>query len=206
MRNLNELPPPIPYKVRIDYIVTTIFFCWYIWTSKVGIAVQNSVHYIMRVLASIFLSKRYWYKLCRNQINAKKDLDNFYRDLEHGLNIETAKRMVSNTCTGYIALPIILVLSIVCSLIGWDTIFFWKNGIISYLIVLMVGGLIFIGLLILTKPLDDPLVYLSYFKKFEKQDEEWIKKWKRYTILLFVGGLLSAAMGICFFFFMVKHY
>ena len=55
-----------------------------------------------------------------------------------------------------------------------------------------------VGLSKLTKAIDNPQIYLSYFKEFEKQDEEWLRKWEIYTILLFLGAILSLVLSFFF--------
>jgi uncharacterized membrane protein YidH (DUF202 family) len=39
--------------------------------------------------------------------------------------------------------------------------------------------------------------YLKYFKQFEKEDEQWHKKWKRITIAFCVGSVIVTLLGIC---------
>ncbi len=38
--------------------------------------------------------------------------------------------------------------------------------------------------------------YLVYFKKFEKEDAAWHKKWERRTIAFCIGSILSTLLGI----------
>ncbi len=38
--------------------------------------------------------------------------------------------------------------------------------------------------------------YLKYFKKFEKKDEAWHKKWKRRTLLFSIGSIIAFVLGI----------
>ena len=44
--------------------------------------------------------------------------------------------------------------------------------------------------------------YLKFYKRFEKKDAQWHKKWKRTTILFFLGAVLSAAIGLIIVFCM----
>lgn len=37
--------------------------------------------------------------------------------------------------------------------------------------------------------------YLKYFKKFEKKDEQWHKKWKRITIVFCLGCIILVLLG-----------
>lgn len=51
------------------------------------------------------------------------------------------------------------------------------------------------------KPENHPLVYLKnkfeYFIQFEKEDEQWHKKWKWRTIAFCVGSTMTSLLGIC---------
>ena len=38
--------------------------------------------------------------------------------------------------------------------------------------------------------------YLNYFKQFEKEDEQWHKKWKRITWVFCIGSVVFAIGGI----------
>ena len=119
-----------------------------------------------------------------------------FRNLECGQYIRIAKNMVYQSFGGFLAFPLAVVACLICSFIGWDIVLNWKDGMAYFGISLIGMALIVIGLCILTKVFDDPHDYISYFKEFQKQDEEWYKKWKRNTILLFVCGIASAAMAM----------
>ena len=190
-----------PLRKRFDYLSTVLAYCWLIWISKARHAVQSGVFHIMRLFVLIFLPQKYLDKFEEHHKDALEAQELLFGNLEHGHEITTAQRMVYNTFGGYMGFLIAVVSGIINSLIGWDLVLYWKGGIISIIMVLTGGILLYIGLSILTKALDNPHVYLSYFKEFEKQDEEWLRKWKRYTVLMFVGGLLSAGLGIVLFIF-----
>lgn len=38
--------------------------------------------------------------------------------------------------------------------------------------------------------------YLKYFKKFEKKDERWHKKWRLISIIFRLGGIVSIILGL----------
>ncbi|MDE5793998.1 MAG: hypothetical protein K2I08_04685 [Muribaculaceae bacterium] len=159
----------------------------------------------MRFFVFIFLPQKHKDKFDEKHTDALETQEFLFGNLEYGHDISTAQKMIYNTFGGFLTFPIAVVASIICSLIGWDFVLFWKGGVIPVIILLTWGILVYIGFGILTKALADPRIYLSYFREFEKQDEQWLKNWKRYTILLFVGGLLSAALGICFVFYSLMH-
>ena len=194
-----------PFRERIDYISTALAYCWLIWISKVRHAVQSGVFHIMRLFVFIFLPQKYLEKFDEKHMDALETQEILFGDLEHGHDISTAHQLVYMTFVNYMTLPLAIVAGIICSMFGLDVVLFWEGGVIPVAILFTWGVLAFIGLRILTKAIAYPNIYLSYFKEFKKQDREWLRKWKRYTILLFVGGLLSAAMGICFVFYSFMH-
>lgn len=198
MSKLKKNSASTSFRDRLDYVVTACLYCWHRWISKAAYWTEIRALYIIRALVSCVLPKRYVYRICRNHVNSRKDRDLLFRDLECGQNIRIAKNLVYQTCIGYLAFPFSVVAGIASTIIGWDTVFYWKDGTISFIIILLFAVFIFVGLSKLTKAIDNPQTYLSYFKEFEKQDEEWHKKWKRNTILLFIGSIVSAAMSFGF--------
>lgn len=200
MSKLKQESLSSPFMDRIDYTLTACLYCWYIWVAKIGIAVQNNVLRIIRQLVSFFLPKRY-YKLCRNQVKGKKDLDILFRNLETGDDIRTAKDLVFFTCCGYLSLPMALISCIICSLIGWFKVMDWmREGVGGIVIPLILTLSIIFAVSKLTNTSGDSNFYLPYFKEFNKMDEKWHEKWKRNTILLFAGSLLSfiICIEVCF--------
>lgn len=187
------------YRNRIDYVVTATLFCWHLWISKASATVEIRALHIIRKFVSVFLPKRYVYKCYRNQMNNRKYRDLLFRDLECGQNIRIAKNMVYQTCSGYLILPWAIVSGIISSIIGWENVFHWNDGMCVIIIVISGSILFCIGLFKLTKAIQDPFTYLSIFKKIKKKDNDWLKKWKTYTILLYVGSIVSAVTGIVLF-------
>ena len=183
-----------PFRERFDYIATALAYCWLIWISKVRHAIQNGVFYIIRLFVFIFFSQKYLDKFYEKHMDALEAQEILFGDLEHGHDISIAKRMVYQTFGGYLAFPLFFVACIICSFIGWDLVLNWKDGMIYFGILFTVVVLITIGLCILTKIFEDPRDYIFHFEEFKKKDEEWHKRWKRYTILLFVGSILSVVL------------
>lgn len=193
------------YRDRIDYIATACLYCWHLWVSNAGRRIDKGFNHIIRLVVSFFIPKRYRNKIYRNLLNSQQAIAPIHWDLEFGQHIRIAKNLVIQTYGGYLTLPIAIGGAIICSIIGWDAILFWRDGIISIIMPLMVGMLLYIGLSHLAKTIENPQVYMDYFKIFEKKDNEWLKKWKRYSILLFVGGLVSATMGIGLMFYSFRY-
>lgn len=45
--------------------------------------------------------------------------------------------------------------------------------------------------------------YLQYFKQFEKEDEQWHRKWKRITCFFCIGSVVTFFSGVGAAFFML---
>lgn len=194
------------YRKRIDYTSTACLYCWHIWISRIRFTIQMGVFHVMRLFVFFFLPKKYHNRFYRRHIESMKAQDFLFGDIECGDDILTAKDMVKFTYSGYLALPISIVICILCTIIGWYNLFRWKDGMGIIVIIIILLLTIFIGVNRLTNTFDDPHIYLSYFKKFKKQDEVWLKRWKKYTILLLAGAFLSIVMSFGFLFLCVIIY
>ncbi len=76
--------------------------------------------------------------------------------------------------------------------------FEWEGGIGSNILVLIEMILFVIIGIRPTKNLFNDNFNRAYFKKFKKKDDEWLKKWKIYTILLLIGSLALIALSLGF--------
>ena len=195
---MNKISLSAPYRNRIDYIATATLYCWHLWISNIGRKIDKANLNIFRRLVSITLPRKYHTKIHRNLLNSQEAIAPMFWDLECGQHIRIAKDLVYQTCIGYLTFPFSVVAGIASTIIGWDTFFYWKDGTIKFVTIILFVVFIAVGLSKLTKAIDNPQTYLSYFKEFEKQNKEWHKKWKRNTILLFIGSIVSAAMSFGF--------
>ena len=109
-----------------------------------------------------------------------------------------AQKMVGMSCWGFEIFPVTVVFSVISTFIGWHTVFEWKSGIGAAVIFLMALSTVFIGGFKFTGGVFDSHHNLAYFRQFKKQDDEWLKKWEIYTILLFAGSLALIAMSLGF--------
>ena len=185
-----------PYRNKIDVALTACLYCWLIWISRIRLKIQMSVFYVLRVFVVIFFPKKYLNRFYRKHIESMKAQDILFGNMEYGDDIMTAKNMVFFTCIGFIALPVSFVSCTICSLIGWDPVMDWMMYGSGMILPILLTLLTIFGVSMLTKTSCDPHFYLPYFKKFKKRDGKWLKRWKRYTILLFLGSFLSVALSI----------
>lgn len=133
----------------------------------------------------------------RRHIQSMRAQDILFGNIEHGDDIMTANTIVSNICGFYLTLPVTIITCIVCSLIGWrNVIHFFPEGTGWFVLIFTLFAVIAICTSKLRKTSSDPHFYISYFKKFQKKDNEWLRKWKRYSVLIFVGSFLSVALSL----------
>lgn len=189
------------WRDKVDYVSTACLYCWYGWHLRAGTFTLKHLQNIIRMIAAFFLPQRLMNKYDRNVAYNQPYIDSMYQDLDRGLYIQSARETVYYTYIGFMALPASILCGIILSLMGVDLFFIWIGGLISKFTILMICGLMYIGVNKLTRTFDDSRIYLSYFKKFKKCDREWHKKWKRNSILLFIGATITAATSVVIFIF-----
>ncbi len=173
-------------------------YCWLIWITKARNAFQNGVAHLIRWIMKIILPKKSLIRFYRRHVEAKKVQDLLFGDLEYGHDITIAKDLVFHTCCCYLALLVAITTCIISSIIGWSNVMSWlyDNGLGTIMALILWGVVVFFALK-LTKTSRYPNLYLSYFRKFKMKDEVWLKKWKIYTFLLFIGSFVAFIMCLC---------
>ncbi len=191
MRNQKKIkiPEPTTFWERIDYTLNACLYCWSIWESKAEAVVNKGMFHVMRVFVLIFLPHKYLYKFYRNHINFLKNRNTDYI---------AGHKIVGMTCMGYEMFPVFALCSIICTFIGWHSVFEWKEGIGGILLFLIEIMLLVIVGIRTTKNLYNDDFNRAYFKKFKKKGAGWLKKWEIYTILLFIGSLALIALSLGF--------
>lgn len=174
-------------------------YCWAIWISKVDKAIRRGMFLFIRFLVLVFLPKRYLKKYYRRYLTGRELMEPFFTDVKVGWVISTAKDILISMCFGYLALPSFTLMGIISFLLAWP-----RNGIGKMVILLPFGILTFIAANKLTKYYDTNYAYIPYFKEFEKKDNDWLKKWKRITIFVYLGAIIFLILGIGMFFLFAK--
>ena len=117
----------------------------------------------------------------------QKIMNKLYYDKEVGYHIGWANHWFGYFYSGY---PVVL--SFILSGIVFR---YW--GMVNKIIILCIIGIpILICYIPAYKAVFSNDIYLKYFKEFEKEDEQWHKKWKRRTWLFCIGGSLMTIVGI----------
>lgn len=164
----------------------------------------NAVHYCMwrKLIAQhIFLRRTFLvlfshipagiFSKKRREIYNRQILDNniedFFRNNKDGFCISWAHHW-----TGYFSACYPGFISFV--LLGLETRLF--GSLSPFVDLLLIFGPIGICYIPVYKALYTKDRYLKYFKRFEKEDEQWHRKWSRITTLFCVGAIIMFVGGI----------
>ena len=117
----------------------------------------------------------------------QKIMNKFYYDKEVGYHIGWAHHWFGYFYSCYSGVLSFIIFGII--------LHFW--GMINRFVILFFIGIpIFICFIPADKAVFSNDIYLKYFKEFEKEDEQWHKKWKRRTWLFCIGGCLMTIVGV----------
>ena len=183
-------------KEKYAYFLNAIYYS----ISKIFIkidttidSVLNSIIYnFLRVVITIFFRNRLRAKyLDRAEQTRERVIRSRYIG-KYGTKPE-AERIFSGVSCSHIILPTGVTIGILTKLHGV------LNPIVYMpIIVVMVA----IAWYPVRKAVFDKDRYLKYFKKFEKKDKQWRRKWMLITIAYFVLNILCVVIGIYLFFAM----
>lgn len=169
-----------------EYFLNAEHYVMWLW----GIQAHNAIDKLVKVLikALLFLFPRkiretYYARVEKGQ----EELENFYNNRENGFHISIANHFFGLFYSNY------------------STIFSFIFAAISIkilnefnCIIILISLAIPIGLCYIPayRAVYSNNKYLIYFKKFEKENQAWHRKWNRLTILFSVGGVFTIILGL----------
>lgn len=176
-------------RQNIEYFLNAIHYC--MWLHYLKFEEKNDRRYnrflsfVLKYFCTQKVRNRYYNNLKRYQI----DKDKFYHDKKSGYCIGWAHHWF-----GYVYSSYPCFISFVLSGIFYRYCADLRNDIALRLLILAIP--IFLCYIPAYKAVFSNDQYLKYFKKFEKEDEQWHKKWKRITMLFWIGGAFFTILGI----------
>ena len=171
---------------KFEYFLNAVHYCLYkeeVWSNrKIEKRVWQVFHYVSR----LFGFEKFYIR--RKDINMK---DNESQEYMYGKNwgqsIGLAHHWYGFFYSGYLALFSFILLGLVEKRFG-DL-----SNALGILLIAIPTGLCYIPAYkaVFTKDR-----YLKFFKQFEKEDEQWHKKWKWITIAFCIGSVVTFFSGI----------
>ena len=166
---------------KFAYFLNAVHYCIYleeIWSNK-------KIEKIILSFFSILFSEKYMQKINDRQKN--KELKDFRYGNKWGLSIGVAHHWFGFFYSGYPCFFSWLLLGIASRMYGDE-----MKGMV---VMLIIAFPIALGYIPAYKAVFSKDRYLKYFKQFEKEDEQWHKKWKRITWVFCIGALITMAIG-----------
>ncbi len=169
-----------------EYFLNAVHYCIYIgekWSMK---KVDNGVLRIMYYLAVLFSFENFYNKKV-DERKRDKALWNYMYGKNVGVSIGLAHHWFGYFYSGYFMFLSFVLLGIP------DGIFGGVNLIVATAIIALPIAL---GYIPAYRAVFSKDRYLNYFKQFEKEDEQWHKKWKRITWVFCIGSVVFTIGGI----------
>ena len=171
---------------KFAYFLNAVHYCIYIgekWSMK---KVDNGVLRIMYYLAVLFSFENFYNKKV-DERNRDKALWNYMYGKNVGVSIGLAHHWFGYFYSGYFMFLSFVLLGIP------DGIFGGVNLIVATAIIALPIAL---GYIPAYRAVFSKDRYLNYFKQFEKEDEQWHKKWKMITWVFCIGSVVFTIGGI----------
>ena len=166
---------------RFEYFLNAVHYFIYleeIWSNK-------KIEKIILSFFSILFSEKYMQKINDRQKN--KELKDFRYGNKWGLSIGVAHYWFGYFYSCYPGFFSWLLLGIASRMYGDE-----MKGMV---VMLIIAFPISLGYIPAYRAVFSKDHYLKYFKQFEKENEQWHKKWKMITWAFCIGALITIAIG-----------
>lgn len=175
-------------KKKFEYFLNAIHYCIYleeVWTNK---KTEKIVYGFLFFISKYFFPKRLKIKVYRRHLQSRQELNEYFYGKEFGQSIGVAHYLFGAFSSAYIGLFSWICIGVADRIFGYTHL----KGLPGLLVFSIP---IAIGYIPVYKAVFTKDRYLKYFKKFEKKDEQWHRKWKRITLLFCVGAIIVSAIG-----------
>jgi len=172
---------------KFEYFLNAIHYCIYRGEVRSTKKIEKAIKPLLSFVEKLFFTKRFRNKIYRRQLQNSAELEEYMYGKKYGQSIGSAHHWFGLFYSGY---PTIL--SFV--LLGYADKMFGSLSMIPALTLIAIPiALCYIPAYnaVFTKDR-----YLAYFKKFEKKDQQWHRKWKWITIGFCVGSVIAIAFGV----------
>ena len=173
-------------KERFEYFLNAVHYCLYlgeIWSNRI---MEKGFSKILYGLSRVFSFERFYERAMKRYRN-DNGLDEYMYGKNYGQSIGLTHHWFGLFYSGYSAFLSFVLLGFVFKVCGKT------DYLIIVLTVLIPIGLCYIPAYKAVLSKDR---YLKFFKQFEKESEQWHKKWRRTTIAFCIGAVITALSGI----------
>lgn len=171
---------------KFEYFLNAVHYCLYLGEKTSNLKVNMWVTKIMWFLSKIFSFEDY-YKTRKEKIEKDKDLNEFMYGKNAGFSIGWAHHWFGYFYSCYSGL---------ISFIAFGIYLYFFHEVNKFILCVLIFTPVLLCFIPAQKAVFKDDRYLRYFKKFEKEDELWHKKWRKITIAFCVGGVFITILGI----------
>lgn len=169
-----------------EYFLNTLHYCLWLIDGHLGNYIEKIVNILLSPIPKLFFTKEYQKKCEERLAKSQNDYNRFFYDKKTGYHIGWAHHWFGFFYSAYPGFFSWILIGVADRVWG-------ELNEISFL--LLFGIPIGICYIPAYKAVFTNDKYLKYFKKFEKEDNLWHKKWKRITIFFCVGAILIEVIG-----------
>ena len=175
---------------KFEYFLNAIHYGIFLLDVQFTKTIEKIVYGVLFFISKYFFPKRLKMKVYRRYLESQKVLQEFHYDKQTGLCAGSAHHSFGFFYSGYPACLAYIFGGIYIPFLGvsGDCI-----AIKFFLIMAIPIGIAYVPAY---KAVFSNDRYLQYFKLFEKEDEQWHKKWKRRAIAFCIGGTIVSLVGI----------
>lgn len=170
---------------KLYLFLNAVYYCLWLFDIKTQKNINKQIRIVFYPIWLI-LPEKFKVKYKKNMASQQNEINSYFYDKRNGFHITMAYSYFTAICC-------MLAISISLILFGLWLKFFGKYNIIAVLIIAFIP--IEVAYIPLKKGVFKNERYLKYFKKFEKKDEQWHKKWKRITIAFCLGCIILVILG-----------
>ena len=171
---------------KFEYFLNAVHYCIWLNDMKFGDFMGRIVNTLFSPIPKYLFTKEYKKKYYERLSEEQKKIDKFFYDKEIGYHIAWAHHWFGYFYSGYFMFLSFVLLGIP------DGIFGGVNLIVATAIIALPIAL---GYIPAYRAVFSKDRYLKYFKQFEKENEQWHKKWKMITWAFCIGALITMAIG-----------
>lgn len=179
---------------RFEYFLNVLHYFLWLKEIKFNNIAENNVKTLFSFVHKFFFSEEYKKKYSERWDKVSEERDKLYYSKEIGLCITWANHLFGLFYSCYFSIIPFIAMGL------YIRITQEFNPLIVFFMFL-------IPALLCYQPVNRAVYsnkrYLKYFKKFEKENEQWHKKWGRITTAFCIGGILTFLAGVVVAFLIV---
>lgn len=170
-----------------EYFLNAVHYNLWLIDIKFGNFMGKIVDKLLSPIPKYLFTKKYKKNCYERQSKEQKNIDKFFYDKETGYHICSA-----NHWFGYFYSAYSLLISFILGGFAYRELG-GLNTVVKLAILIIPIGLCYMPAY---KAVYTDDRYLKYYKQFEKEDEQWHKKWKRITMAFCLGSAIATILGI----------